>query len=503
LKELKKYNIEYSLIISKIYKSFNGKFSALASPTLSKQETVTGLYEKIVTKESKFQSVQVLAVSLCQFIPRLIYITVNLIWFSKQNPTPEIPKGCIFIRTWLVPKSVLGMAIVDDYFRSLHEELWKTEAVVSLFMPLDYSIVKSFTKYKAKNQILAISFLSIVDIIKTVASYICEALIQVHRSYIYEGEDISPNINRSLLLDYLRLRSFQAYLEKSICEKLIAYKIKTFIYVYENQAWEKSCCMVLKKSGTRVIGYQSSGFSDVFLNFFPNKLDSEIHPMPDIILTVGDYFTKYLKDNGCYRVPIRTFSALRFPHPRNGERYVVAKPNLKIHKKILYALPVQKDQYKFIIDTLVKEFGNSKIFIDIKPHPALKKEISRLQKLMPKNFSIVLDVDFENIANEYDFIFFNDNSYGIEALFYGVKSFQLLGKEVINQNRFFYFNLWNPNIYASDLKSFREKLFNGDCDKSFDSKKVEDYLNNLYEPYTEDKHKFLLEVVNNRVILEI
>lgn len=503
MKELKKYNVDYCLIISEIYKSFNGKFSALASPTLNKQETVTGLYEKIITKELRLQSFKVLVVSLCQFIPRLIYITINLIRFSKQNPIPEIPKGCIFIRTWLVPKSVLGMAIVDDYFRSLPDELGKTEAVVSLFMPLDFSIVNFFTKNKAKNQILAISFLSAVDIIKTVASYICEALIQVHQIYIYEGRDISPYINRSLLLDYLRLRSFQAYLEKSICEKLIAYKIKTFIYVYENQAWEKACCTVLKKSGAQVIGYQSSGFSDVFLNFFPNKLDSETHPMPDIILTVGDYFTKYLIDNGCYRVPIHTFSALRFPHPRNGERYVVAKANLKIHKKILYALPVQKDQYKFIIDTLVKEFGKSKIFIDIKPHPALKKEISRLQKLMPNNFSIVTDVDLENIANEYDFIFFNDNSYGIEALFYGVKSFQLMGKETVNQNRFFYFNLWNPNILSSDLKFFREKIINGDCDKSFDSKKIEDYLNNLYEPYTEEKHKFLLEVVNNKVILEI
>ena len=68
---------------------------------------------------------------------------------------------------------------------------------------------------------------------------------------------------------------------------------------------------MLRDRGIRLIGYQSSGFSPVFLNFFPTEKDEKQHPAPVIVLTVGYYFQRYLLEHGHYLVPVEPFAALR------------------------------------------------------------------------------------------------------------------------------------------------------------------------------------------------
>ena len=88
----------------------------------------------------------------------------------------------------------------------------------------------------------------------------------------------------------------QAYIDYHIAIKLKKYHPKKILYVFENQAWENSYINVFNDSKTELIGYQSSGFSFRFLNFFPSNIDKKFGLFPDKIFTVGDNYTKQLKN---------------------------------------------------------------------------------------------------------------------------------------------------------------------------------------------------------------
>ena len=267
---------------------------------------------------------------------------------------------------------------------------------------------------------------------------------------------------------------------------MVKSKPKAFIYIYENQSWEKVVCSILTKNNIYTIGYQSSGFSPIFLNFFPTLKDSEIMPTPRIILTVGKNFTKYLNENGNYKIPLITFAALRFDYIVRMGKYIVEKPNLKIHKKIIYAFSVHLDQYKSIIEDLKEVFKNQEIAVHLKIHPLYKIHELENKIKLPTNFKIITYIDIQSLKDTYDFILFNDNSFGIEALLQGVKSYQYDKNGLFLDDRFLYFDLWKTNYSLNDLIALRNSLIDGSYNKSFPVEKIGTYINLMYKPFTQE-----------------
>lgn len=485
------YFVEYNNLLSLAAVELGDNFAAIASPTLSKQETVTNLHNYICTQARTRKEPIFPWGSLGQFIPRLALAVFNLVYTSLRFRVKQLPPNSIYFRTWLVPRCFQGEELVDDYFRNLPTDLSRGDNVIVSFQPLDYSLLtKTWKLNKKDNYIVAVGLLSITDIFKLMIDYIFTARLQIKGSYNYKNQDITPAINQSLLLDYLRLRSFQAYQERYICRKLLKFNLKAFIYVFENQSWEKACCSTLNRQDTRLVGYQSSGFSPIFLNFFPTKLDAKIQPMPDVILTVGDLFTKYLLDHGNFEIPVRTFAALRFCYPNDGTRYEALEPNPKLLRKILYAFPVQVSQYPATLDNLLKVFANTSIEVDLKFHPILKKREVRAFSSLPSNFNVVDRIDMSRLADTYDLILFNDNSIGIESLLMGVRSYQYDTSKRSNDERFFYFDLWDTHLDHVGVTLLRDQILRGSYKKDYDVPAVTDYLNSMYRPYATNPHLF-------------
>lgn len=493
-----KYTQEYSNIISDAFDEFNNSFPAIASPTLSKQETVTFLYSSIRENEKGNKKIQFPWKSLFLFIPRIVIIFFKLCLFSIFLRVKSIPKNSVYFRTYLVPRSFKSSGLFDDYFRELPYDISKHKSVVVSFTSHNLSMLNRFRVIKKPDNFIASDgLLSLLDIFQLLCDYLSSALIRVKKDYYLNGSNIKDAINNSLLLDYLEIRSLEAYIEKYNCKKLTSFKINTFVYVYENQSWEKVCCSILKKNNIRLIGYQSSGWSPVFLNFFPTKKDSYQNTFPDLLLTVGDNFKKYLFEYGNYKVPIETFCALRFAYDNDGKKYIVSKPNIKINNRILYAFPVQVAKSNSVIHDLINAFGESEIEIDLKFHPLYQlDEIKGLSKL-PKNFKIVGDLDMNFLKDNYDLVLFNDNSFGIEALLKGVKSYQYSYDGNIIDDRFHYFSLWNVNISYDDLFEISNQIQSGVLDKSFDHLSVSEYLNSMYVPYSKSSVDKFLKILDS------
>ena len=206
----------YGKVISRAAELCSDKFAALASPTFSKQEAITHLAESIKAgigegqRNPHFPWCQVV-----EFIPRLILMFARVSYAAMRFRTRRIPEGAVYFRTWLVPSSFLRGALVDDYFRQLPEDLAVHEKVVVSFTSTDVGLLNHFGRMRRDDcQIISYGLLSLLDVLKLFWDYVSTALIKTQQKYILGGSDVTAYINHSLLLDYLGLRSFEAYAEK-------------------------------------------------------------------------------------------------------------------------------------------------------------------------------------------------------------------------------------------------------------------------------------------------
>ena len=483
---LKDFLVEYNEVLSKAVLEHKGKFAALASPTLNKQEVVTFLYEdviKYINAPSDTVKKEKVFILYLKFIARLIFLLLHLLRDSRRFRIHSLPKGCLYIRTWLVPRSIKNGIVKDDYFRQLIGDLHKSHNIVVGFQSLGYGrLLNEFLKAKKPpNYIIPIGLLSSVDILCIFFEYITTAKIQLKNDYLFKGKNINEIINNSLNSDYYNLHSFQAYLELYIAKKIKKYKPEIFLYMFENQAWENAYLSVFKNVAIKTIGYQSSGFSFRFLNFFPTKLDSQISLFPDKLLTVGDLYTKILKDYAHYPIPIQTFAALRFDYPSSNSKYLIEEPIKKIHNRILYAFAVHRYQYEKIINDLVDVFGNTDIEVYLKFHPLYNEKTINVK--LPNNFKIIKLIQMNLLRDTYDIVLFNDSSFGVEALMAGVKSFEYEIESVYDETRMFQFNLYINKLKKDDLNAIKESISNGTIKKKFSVKNAKEYVNNFYKVY--------------------
>jgi hypothetical protein len=472
---------DYNLLLSKALIELNYSHSALASPTLNKQETITFLYKNICDKK-KTGFIHKIKIRIL-FVVQIFYYFIFLNFISIFFRTKLRNNIKYYFRTWLVPNSFNTTGVVDDYFRDLINDLSKKEDVVVGFQPQNLSsLLLKFKKCNINNNyIIPTGLLSFKDIMYLLKNYVFYGRVKLHNEYFFDGINVVKYINQSLEDDFFKFRSFFAYLEACITKKIIVKNPLNYIYIFENQAWEKSNLLLLSKTKIRTIGYQSSGFSFRFLNFFPTLLDNKTQLYPNKLYTVGDHYSDLLKKIGVYPDIIESFGALRFNYLFKNNILDIKNNNPIIYKRILYAFPVHKYQYDIIIENLILAFGNCDIEIVLKFHPLYSNH--QFSKKLPLNFRIFDSKIKIDLNQFYDLVLFNDNSYGIEALIQGVRSYQFDFSEVYPEDRLINFNLYDTKLNVSGCMILKEQILNKTIDKSINREILIFYISNHYKKY--------------------
>lgn len=477
---------DYNSMLSRAFGAARGKFAAVASPTLNKQETITFLYERVLAELEAAGSAQPLASGFAlrlEFFARLALKFLSVLVCSLRFRVRALPSGAVYVRTWLVPRSFGNGEIVDDYFRRLLPDLRASGPLVVAFQPMrvaDYFLGFGGRKHPA-DFVISPGLLRTGDVRRLFSDYVRTARVRLAGPQQFRGRNVTETINRSLDLDYFKLRSFQAYLDRYVTERLTAFAPKAFVYVFENQGWEKACLGALANTGTKAIGYQSSGFSDRFLNFFPSNQDASQQRYPAVILTVGELFARVMLERGCYPVPVEPFAATRFDYPVSNGRYEVSAPRPEVLKRILYALAVHSYQYPRIIRELTESFGGSEVEVVLKFHPVYGDRHKSLS--LPSNFK-VWSPEREPIRDRYDAVLFNDNSYGFESLLQGVKAFEYRCEAVYDETRLYDFDIYDCVLDRSRLDALRDSIVGGTFEKTYPVDRVEEYLNAAFKPYS-------------------
>ena len=96
------------------------------------------------------------------------------------------------------------------------------------------------------------------------------------------------------------------------------------------------------------------------------------------------------------------------------------------------------------------------------------------------------EIGIKSIRDTYDFVLFNDNSFGIEALMNGVRSYQYSRDGSFSDDRFMYFDLWQVNYQLYDIVNLKNRIESGLYNKDFNVEYVSEYINAMYRPYTSD-----------------
>ena len=434
-------------------------------------------------------------VSLCfNFLKQLLVQLVKLESTRRLFRIRSLPKNSIYIRTWLIPKSIIEGKVKDDYFGKLEADLKINNHTIVAFHPVGYAdILNHYNKSeKPGNFIIPIGLLTFFDIIYLLFKYLIDGRVILKKRYYFKGKDVTNIINESLFNDFWELKSFFAYIELFIAKRVKRFNPKIFIYNIENQAWENSYHLIFQKSKTKFIGIQSSGFSYRILNFFPTKMDKQNNLFPDLLLTAGNIFKRILLEKANYPCQIKTIGALRTNHKSINGKFSIFTPNNNIHNKLLYVFPLWEYQYNIIINDLFDVFAETDIVLHFKFHPLLHNY--KYEKMLPDNFKVMPLLSNKPLGDIYDFILFNDNSFGIEAMMRGVLCYEYDCGEFYPDNRLFNFIYPNHRLTKIDLYNMKDKILSGQLSKQFDEKLISNYINEYYSPYNGHKLNQILEL---------
>lgn len=293
-------------------------------------------------------------------LARVFYVTFRVIWRRLYFSTVLRKKLCSLIRNgkYYVIKTFLydhsfdqNGKYRDTFFGIIPDFLNGRENVLVLADVLGKtrSLGRAMKRCDSHLMLPLEIFLPIADIVRMAGKAI-RGKISLTGKYLFFGYDVSGIIRAELNRTGDGIAFYQFLHYPAIKRLLEKIRIGTFLLTYENNPWEKMCMMALKESpdAGEIIGYQHSVVPQSSANAFISRYESDIIPIPDRILTVGEMPKRIMERFGSFEPGrIKPACGLRFEylfktvrHPRKSEGHIfLALEGLEgAHKLLNYAM---------------------------------------------------------------------------------------------------------------------------------------------------------------------
>jgi hypothetical protein len=291
----------------------------------------------------------------------------------------------IFIRTWISDKTISADgALQDAYFPGLCEYLEK-EGYEVVIIPNFYKLTLSSKEIqtrinKCKYQFfIPENYLIWRDYFKILVILIYQVLISRLDDVVHKGKDISKILSETqkagIFFSYIYIAQMFALKNLSKAD----YKIKSFIYTFENMFPEKPFSYAIKEyfPGVKSIGFQHSVLYPLQTCLYPSSQEWKDMPLPDKIICSGVFFLDILIKHGAPPERLVLGPALRFKNlisKCEKDRGDIV-PTTYYKNRILIAFPLANSD---ALELAIKSSEAIKLLVDIgglriglKPHPMM------------------------------------------------------------------------------------------------------------------------------------
>ena len=291
----------------------------------------------------------------------------------------------IFIRTWISDKTISADGkLRDAYFPGLCEYLEK-EGYEVVFIPNFYNLTLSTKEIqkrinKCKYQFfIPENYLIWKDYFKILVVLMSQVVISRLDDVEHRGKDISKILTETqragMFSSYIFIA--QAFALRNLSKK--DFKIKSFIYTFENMFPEKPLSYTVKEyfPGVKSIGFQHSVLYPLQTCLYPAAQEWKDMPLPDRIVCSGKFFLDIYLKHGAPRERLVLGPALRFNNLISKCEKDQSDSSLKVFMKnrILIVLPLAEPD---ALELAIKSSGAIKLLADnrelkigLKPHPMM------------------------------------------------------------------------------------------------------------------------------------
>jgi surface carbohydrate biosynthesis protein (TIGR04326 family) len=276
----------------------------------------------------------------------------------------------------------------------------------------------------------------------------------------------------------------------------MGFPVERFIYVYENQPWERALCWQSRRSfpEASLVGYQHAAIPRFMLKFYLAENGESAAPLPDRIVTVGEHTAGLMRSGGYDESMVRVGGAINFPDEtvqkaakeRNGTG-ATGLPNT-----VLFAASVGLEDAVDLTYKAMDLFGpGDGVDVVIKYHPAMP--LSRVAPLigrpMPTNVKISNDPILD-LFKESAVLVYTESSVCFQALATGLPAVHLKPQFDLDMDPLD--GASDARLEASNVEELREQV-------SWLLENREDYVNrnrdrwaellgDMYGPVNEDSY---------------
>lgn len=393
-----------------------------------------------------------------------------LLWFlSRSFASARLKAPCVLIYSPLDNRVFKGSGgFNDNYFGDLASLVSGSGYAVYRVIPLDAPISQVLeARRRFKGIIHPFSYISLFRLIKTLFTRL------KIRTGVAAGEDVLLEmLTRKEIKKEARLAVYQSYLLHYYAYRSINGKASpgsSFVYIFENQPWEKMVNMALQDF--RRIGYQHTVISSNWLDYRVSAFEKDM-PLPSVILASGEKWLEFLKKY-YGKVVTENAGSIRLGHIWRSH----SPANEGGSGDIVVALPYYPGIALSLQRLLLKELKEQSSLlcghsIKIKPHPYLREDAVLREEF--KRFSNVsfISGDLGGLLKKAELLVTSSSTVVFDSACSGCKTLYFVPEELSEGTEFFI----REHIFLAYENDFGRVLRQALESKEFPQLKVDEYF---------------------------
>lgn len=328
------------------------------------------------------------------------------------------------VKSWIDHRCYRSGSFQDAYFPNLLPYL--REHKVPYVILAD--IIQDFRKRlkdivtDCNNLIVPIEyFFSPVDLIKAVlAQWLYRP--QLRKKVMFGALDVTELVRSELDECFFSARFFSNLLYYFKIRGLARnVDMHSFIYTFENYAWEKMCLLALKESGRHIktIGFQHAFIAKNSFRYMLGADEIGAVPSPDRILTMGNVTKRILVSYGRWpQERLLTGCALRQSKTMDAPENICPKS-----RDILVAFSMTREDsikiLEFIFAAGLDQYPQT-VYLRFHPQTPVEEVLKSVSFKLPSNFVISTAASLNEDIKRAGVVLYTFTTVGLEALLNGL-----------------------------------------------------------------------------------